>query len=456
MSRLMNAFKAAGPRVCISFMLFSLLLFIYPIKGTIALRNLLILTIFVCSWVGTRAYFLPRLKWVGVLILMLLIWLLGQAWLISPYPEIAVTNLSGDLLRGILAALLACQLYSQLSLALGNSRRASKWLLTACVVVLSCHSFRVFFEQFIHLIRQGSFNYSFPSRDVWSDVNNAALALLLADWVCRYLKKDSFFVWPSQFSLVLLLICLLDLFMLRTTIGTVTALAIITISGFLLVGHMQHRGNLVLIFTMLIAIVAINSDPRSHRFVDTLTLAWNIDQYEVGWLHGDRALWPHTESGEIVEESTFLRASWAHFALREVIAKPLGYGYSHRAFGYVVNKRLGSNRDISSSHNGWLDFALAGGIPALLLLVISEVWLMLYGLRCFNSGSGFWGIALLLVVADYTVRCSIDGHLSGARMEWFFLLTGLLAVMTARAEQEKVEVHHSNRSIDSQHTQKMH
>lgn len=423
------AFLSRGQwRAWLALLILGLLLGVYPIKGTVALRNLLLVMGFLVSWAGWRAWRLPALKLPAMLLALLTLWLVFQAAFISPYREMALSSLTGNWLRCVLCALLACQVHARLSRALNDPHKAAQWLATAALAGLAWHSIGLFLDQLMLYFRRGAFDFSYPFRDIWSDVNNAALALVVADLLSRWVGRSPLLVLPRSLSIALLSVFLADVVLLRTRNGALAALAMLGTGSLFLIARLPWKGRWIVVLCLAVGLAAALSDKRFYTLKETLPLAWDIDNHVPAWLDGKRELWPRTENGDVVEESVFLRVSWFHAALREVLDKPLGYGYSHRAYGYAINQRYGTTYDIQSSHNGWMDFALAAGVPGLMLWVAAELALMRMGIRNFRRGGDAASLALLLVVMDYFIRCLIDGHLAGARLEWFWLMAGLLAV----------------------------
>ena len=131
-----------------------------------------------------------------------------------------------------------------------------------------------------------------------------------------------------------------------------------------------------------------------------------------------------------LDASFYLRTIWAKTGLSGIAEHPLGMGYGIDAFGRYVHERYGIPRMISS-HSGWIDFALANGIPGLVLLLALALAMMRRGLRAFRTGSPA-GLALALFTFHYIVRCAIDGNLAGSRLTGFAFTAGLLWYATLR------------------------
>jgi hypothetical protein len=132
--------------------------------------------------------------------------------------------------------------------------------------------------------------------------------------------------------------------------------------------------------------------------------------------------------------SFYLRAVWAKIALEGIIRHPLGLGYGADAFGRYVATQ-GGPKGMVSSHSGWIDFALANGIPGLALL-LGLLWsVSSRGWQAFRAGSPV-GLFAVFVVANFMVRSLLDGHLAGSRLTGFAFVAATLWALVASADEE--------------------
>src|SRR6185295_6060727 len=154
--------------------------------------------------------------------------------------------------------------------------------------------------------------------------------------------------------------------------------------------------------------------------------------YVIGWTSESRC-WqdfsasycPATPSGAPLEESAYMRASWTREAVRGIAGHPLGLGFGHDAFGRSVQERHGI-AGWGSSHSGWLDFALAVGLPGLALLIVTGVLAVRGGWRQFRAHGDPAGLLFSFFVGGYLSRCLLDGHLSGWRLGMFAFISGVI------------------------------
>lgn len=415
--------------------LLGVLIFIYSIPGTIALRNFLLAAGLICSLPGYQLRQITRpLRLVALVWLMLTAWLILQAIVFSSYPADAVRNLCGDWLRGALAAVFSVSTFCLLTRDIGFAKALASSF-AAATLALGAHPFFYLLDQLWIWHQTGTMPFQYHEswvggRDFVSEVTNACFCLLCGDLLSRSLLHKPLVSLPAWIRAALVVISLAATFTLSTSLGTVTLIAVLVVVLAILATQLRPRRTKVLlaVFVALLAgVIALANDKRTHHFLETVPLAQDVDKYAYIWLYQTTNKLPPTASGRPAELSTFLRLTYAHAALREIADRPQGFGYGHRAFGFAVNQRYGTHFDYQSAHSGWLDFTLGGGIPALLLWLIFSALLLRQGWRSGLVEGNPAGFALILYVFNYLIRCAIDNHMSGLRFEEYLMLAALLA-----------------------------
>ena len=125
-----------------------------------------------------------------------------------------------------------------------------------------------------------------------------------------------------------------------------------------------------------------------------------------------------------VDPSFYVRSLSAKIGLQAIRENPLGLGYGGDAYGRHMLQTFGVRGPISSE-SGWIDFALANGVPGLALLLAWAWALARLGWQAFRHGNPA-GLALCFVTINYFVRCGLDGFLAGSRLTSFGLMAGVL------------------------------
>jgi O-antigen ligase len=418
------------------------LTFTYPIPHTIALRNLLLVAgLVACLWgifrdrtLSIDRQRLRAFRPCGWLLLILSGWLLFQSALISPLPQQALDHLRGDWFNELLVALAGG------SAALLGHRHGFKRPCRAIMLALFSHIALFLGYQAWQWMQTGRFPLGqtpFAQKDYHSMILTTLIALLLAE-VAIYAsarqhpcqKKP-----PPQMASVIgmLAVCFVATATLLARNAVIITLCMLMLSAgiFFYAGH-QRLGKktvpaliLLLLFTAGVGWAGIRSDARWQGFFEAARVAFDT-QNNLAWMDSEKYPRPLMRNGEQVEESAYLRLAWAKVAVEQIQNYPLGLGYGHQAFGWAINRSYHVDTTHESSHSGLLDFTLANGIPGLILWLALSGALIQAGWRAFREEGSAAGLMLTFSVVAYLVRCLLDGHLSGFRLEMYALLVGTL------------------------------
>ena len=122
---------------------------------------------------------------------------------------------------------------------------------------------------------------------------------------------------------------------------------------------------------MLIFIHGKSATPGwSNLFYDIQT-AFQIDKYQAwrGPIASGGEPYPKNSLGITVAANTYERYAWIAAGSREVLRHPLGYGLiNHPSYvRWLTKDGIAIDRQ-ASTHSGWVDLALAFGLPAIAIL----------------------------------------------------------------------------------------
>ena len=427
------------------------LYFIYPIPHTIALRNLLlVIGLISCLYLirldgsGKIAWqALKNFRTSGWILGALTFWLLIQSAFISPYPALALDMLRGDWFNELVVASIAgC-------VVLTGRQGGSNRPLAAIVLALFSHIVLLLGYQTWQWIATGLYPFGatpFGQKDYHSMLVTTLIALLLADLVTRATptkKASTSELFPLSAILAMLALSLLATATLlaRNAVIITILMMVGSIGIFALVGAKRFGKKILpavialLVVSSAVSWLALRSDSRWLVFSEAAAVAFDTKN-NLAWLDGEKYPPPLMKNGQPVDDSAYRRLAWAKVALEQVQATPLGLGYGHKAFGWAVNRSYNVQTGIESSHSGLLDFTLANGIPGLILWLALSAALTTVGWRAFRNEGSAIGLMLAFTVIAYLVRCLLDGHLSGFRLEMYALLVGVL-VMTQALDTER-------------------
>lgn len=398
----------------------AMLVFVFPIPHTIALRNLLLLVglaALLATWRGAaRPRLPPLLRPAAWGLAATTAWLVLHSLAVAPAPTLALDNLRGDWIVPLLVAALA---------AGAAARMEARLALRAVVAALLAHMLWMFAWQLWLLATTGAVGdgskgiVPFGERDYHSSLNGFLLALLLAERLAARPGNAVFATRPGWIALGLTLVADLAA---RVRNGTLVSLILLLLAPTLMAGR-RPRFVLLLLAVATLGGVSLTLDARWSRFAESAAIGWNSPSRY--WLNPDPTLQPTTPSGAILEDSAYMRAAWAHRAVTAIAERPLGLGFGRDAFGRAIEQAYG-HRGMVSSHSGWLDYALASGLPGLGLLLLTAGLAIRGGWRQFRQHEDGAGLMFSLLVGGYLLRCLLDGHLSGWRLGLFAFICGVL------------------------------
>ncbi|APC05317.1 hypothetical protein AOC10_01625 [Polynucleobacter asymbioticus] len=252
----------------------------------------------------------------------------------------------------------------------------------------------------------------------------------------------------ASLAVLTMLICIIDMIAIKSLNALLIA-ALMTVIFFMIYFWHQLRSatkhsllKRVGAIALLIAVASVFSifwqyDQQHEKKLSYLAkdvqIATHIDRYET-W-HGnviDRGnpeYYPMDEDGRRINGSAYERTSWFLKGLQFLKENPWGTGYSHLAFGsYMAKAYPGSV--VLQSHSGWLDFALGVGLPGLLLVWLAMGFALKSAWRNINNNANYKVLPLAtmwMLVAAYLFWWI--GEISEREfLEHFFFMVAFLGV----------------------------
>ena len=196
-----------------------------------------------------------------------------------------------------------------------------------------------------------------------------------------------------------------------------------------------------LIAIALVAYFAIQQAKHNlgwHTMVEDVQLSIQIDKYP-NWREPQALGYPQTASGRAVAANTYERTAWATAGVVIFVPEnPLGIGILKNVFPRLLQEKYGKqlNDVLPSTHSAWVDLTLSYGLPGLFLLCGS---LMLIMWRAISTRSPIglngliWMVSTTLVLT-YTVGEVAVGHGLEILIYWiaFLATVDLLSGTTFR------------------------
>lgn len=421
--------------------LVSILLSIWLMRDTIALRNILLVTCSLLSIFYLCKNFkelfvyrkIPIKNWLSLIFLVLLfVWVVIHLIFLSHEPVKQLQELTSTWLRSLLAIFLG------FTAGLIVSRHEKCFILIMFSLIFG---FILLFCHYIGLVLQSGniFQLMLWNSFYWGKANEVLLGVLyitgflgLIDGsILRSAENDQTVaqeIGPFELAIyavgfVLVLHCFVFEIDTRNGIGISVILgALFLVKAILKLMFWKKSSRLkegfkplVLALFLLICLSyfgykQLQTNPGWHSYIEDVQFAIQVDRYN-NWQKTpvDEVLTP---SGRQIAGNTYERTAWFLVAIRTVPKYPWGYGLLHNSFGRLVKFDYPAS-DLTSSHNGWLDFALSFGLVGITLVLSSLLWSLMLSIQSDRKLSPvvFWsllGILLCYALAELMVYHGVE------------------------------------------------
>jgi hypothetical protein len=426
----------------------TLLMFVWSISGTIALRNALLLLMLVAIPLARIdfAHFRSSLRHGVILVLLALtVWIVVHnvflAWnpALSWYESVQWFKSMVCLIMGVA---LAC-----VPRGIPVSRRWRFWVLGVCAAwalhLLLNLILRHWAGPFVEVLEQPT---PIGTRDMVSYLGTGLLAVLLADGVARLEKVVPLLPLSSRwlFAVTAMAMVLTTATMTRNALPVMAleiGIAVIAlIAGSATRTQRWCRGGIaagVLLLVCVAFTANLMLDARWRNFADSARIALDID-HSTWWIDQVKNPHPMTAQGVPVDPSAYNRIAWMRGAGRLITVYPLGTGYDRNAFRRALMRYYGAANTASGhAHAGLLDFTLATGIPGGIMLVTALTWAIVAGWRRWRRAQDVAGLVLAIFVASYLLRAAVDGIVRDHMLEQAMFVMGLLLAASTELGQKK-------------------
>jgi len=416
-----------------------LLIFVWPIPHTISIRDALLLSLL--GGFGYLAYRArPLFPWWRELRLPLSLYLILTLWLfivalaISPETAWSLGEIRGQWLKG-LAALSAGVL---VALAVPPGTRPAKLVLMAIVVALLIHVLYLDFASLEAFIRRGELLRRIggltQGPDRISYLANILIAFLLAEILYRLGRRSGYLPLGRVWLTGILALTLFSAYVTQVRNG---ALPLVFMGiAFVVLYYRQNRlrmrktalvaiNMLIVSSVVLFAYISTASDSRWRDLQDTIPIALDTQTYKA-WLDWEKYPRPVLPSGELVNQSNYVRIAWIKAGSLLVLEHPLGVGFGREAFEVGLRQKYGEGRGYT--HSGILDLAIGTGIPGAVLWLGFLGSLFYAAYRCFTASGSYPSMLLMFLIADFGSRMFVDSIIRDHMLQQFLFLAGLVAV----------------------------
>jgi hypothetical protein len=437
----------------------SLLVGIWAVKDTIALRNILLVTGALGSifffYRNKRSEVFRRLNanWLPILCIgIVFCWVVFHYFFLSISPEVQYHELVSNWLR--------CFLGSIFGLATGMAlTRYPRYLFLSWLGILI--SFFLLFAQYVPLAwGLGDVYVPFP---YWEfkrylfigKINPMFMGVLMIAGSTGYLLdavnsgSKNFIRNACIFWLICLAMALYSFaFIINTRSGILLSSLIIgcwSIYGFLLlftkrnsaftlksstIRRFTYALVLALVLISVFAYQQIQRDSGWQQLIEDVKIGYQIEKYpqwQDVWTFG----FPKTESGKVVTYNTYERVAWATAGVKSIANHPLGVGILILPLGLAA-KELFPGVTPLSTHSGWVDLTLSFGLPFLALMWLANFTILYFAIRQ-KSPFKYTLITLSMVFfAVFTIGELSNGHSLEMLFYFFSLMSGIQIAQRAK------------------------
>jgi len=439
----------------------SVLLGVWAVKNTIALRNILLfvgapLSALYCYWQYQEIrlkqikilvkYYLPIL-----LVALMFAWVLFHYLFLSRFPEIQWSELRSTWLRALMASILG------LGTGLAILRRPSAINFLWLGILLS---FAYLFYQYVPKAVAAHSLFA-PDYDgyIFYGKISAVLSgtILICGLLGTVLSRFTFLAAKAKWALLafwlfgtsVALYASVFIFDTRNGVGLALLLFGVVAAGLfarlILTFFTKPSIQKILVNVLfLVCLLGIGGwfgwsqfklNPGWATMFEDVQIAMQVDEYP-NWQNPTDLGFPNNALGKEVRGNTYERVSWAVAGMTILAPEnPLGVGILVRPFGVLLNEKYpDSAKGIMSSHSAWVEFTLAFGYPGILLTLGALVMILVLSFSGLSKAHQDdqhpfnYLVATLAfgVIALYTVGEVSSQH--GAEMLYFLiaLMTGLL------------------------------
>ena len=374
------------------------LLFIWPLPGTIALRHVILGIGFIaslCYLHQQRLSFLERTAWPTWLFLGFYGWLIIHLVFFSNERGLQIAELSSVWMRSALATPLGLALGLMLtqvqykSGAIAHQKSLFEQYSVPIIFFGLLGTFLIFFSRYMYEVLVTGTWFHFPFYEIPYKAKPPFVigsALLLP--LCFIIINRSLNSLANKYWIFLALFGVAAVSFGDYFANTKNGMAILVICFALfllklLISRQWNANKLflgipILIILLAVMVLRINQHMAKNSAWPNLVADIKVasDIHHQDWWKDDKVCCaPINSAGVQVDTSTYQRTAWFIVGAHLLAENPQGYGLIHHSFGWLAgekypdfSKPIGGTR--GATHSAWMDFALAVGIPGLLMVLI--------------------------------------------------------------------------------------
>lgn len=383
-----------------------LLITIWAVPHTIAIRNILLLICLPLALVCLKRYF-PiscRLPIAILLLLFLFIWIVVHYLIFSFNPPIELRELTSTGLRSFIGCLIAVAV----AIVIKSKKYSFRWFSTA-FYTYSFGMIGIYLFQSYSLgvwLSPDNFLEKNHSNDGINKVNTAfmasvGVAVAYANISIIFekhqdLKTILIKIWPH---ILVVIASFTSVFVVNTKNGVAICMLLTGIFVVVIIFNIlkNFKKNKYLLVALVFVVIAGGSlwknhssqaSPGWHLMSSDIATSVHVNKY-LNWQNTGKYGLPVNAVGQVVAHNTYERFAWASKGILLIKDYPLGYGtLTHQSFPALLKLagvEIVCQMANCGTHSGWVDFGLAYGIPGILSLTLAIVFGLYAGLRIRDS-----------------------------------------------------------------------
>lgn len=432
-----------------------LLLSVWPVPHTIAVRNILLGLGFLIAlsviW-NKRHLFTLKKTLPTVFILFFFVWLIFHYFFLFMDQSAQLKELQSTWLRAFMGGLIAFSL--AILLPKNSIWRVCVYLgvLVPVIIYLYGYSQVVFLsKQMIHLDFTGLVGHKIVLGYV--GILFIAIALGIFSFWSRGNQKITAIQMLGGFLLLFGISAALVSFIFvntRNGIGAFVILMSFWVIVFLYQSIKFKKYLLTAIFLIILTpltYVAIQKHISLNSQWSTLwadiKVGYQIDKFDNWQSHAKG--FPKNELGVLVIGSNYERTAWATAGLRYLSQNPMGAGLLADSFRKMAATNGIESHSLRFTHSGWIDLTLAVGIPGILLLFLSMLSSLYWAMKR-HSELASVTVWLLVAIAIYWLIAELATNKHFVEMLIFMLV--FLGTVNAYDQSETIDSNNASGTLN--------
>ena len=406
------------------------LLIIWVLPNTIALRNVLLVTGGISGFIVIiQSHFFVGRSWREMMPLylfsLLFIWALLHFFFFSLNPELSFNELKGVWFRSAFGSITAIGL--SILLRLNQALRPYFFISLFVIAWINLGAYVWLSVEAGHLLLPKDFVWAF----VFKKIEAAFFGVIAISIACAnivFLMSKKIHLKNTRYLIYWFLgivSAILSSLVANTKNGVAVALGLCLLLGIALVykasfGKGTSRLRLLLPASFIVILLVggwkVHTQFASqgwNTLLEDVQISSQIDQHNFWRINGQHwnkvegEAFPKNSKGLPVAGNTYERIAWATQGVRLISQYPLGYGSINRSFVGMLNHAKVEQQLESQTHSGWIDFGLAFGLPGLFILLLTFASIIYYGLLR-GTQFGLIGVWLILGFMPFGLIAEIN------------------------------------------------